>query len=213
MFLKRKPLNFILISILLIAVGFIAGYYSHIPIRKQILQFKRYREYKIEQQNLIDNFLNKEAPDIATTTINGEKWALQSQKDKIVLLFFWSSTCRFSQSAIPILKDIYKKYHDRDDFAMIGVSLDKDKDMLSCFLSTKEIPWTTLFEEGKGWDNSFSRKFEVHSIPSIWIIDKKGIIRGFQMRVDDIDMTLTSLFKGEEIVTPRPVAQVAGCAD
>jgi peroxiredoxin len=209
---KKRLLKIVAFTIVLIAIGFAAGYYSRIPIRKQIIQFKRNRNYKIEQQNLIDNFLNKEAPDITTETINGEKWTLQGQRDKVVLLIFWSTTCRFSQRAIPDLKDIYDKYHDRDDFLMIGVSLDIDRDMLSCFLSTKGIHWTTLFEEGKGWDNSFSNEFEIHRIPSVWIIDKQGIIRSYHMRVEDIDMTLSALLKGEEIDTPEPNAQTTGCA-
>ncbi|MBN1365390.1 MAG: TlpA family protein disulfide reductase [Syntrophaceae bacterium] len=201
MFEKRRLLKIIALAIVLIAIGFSAGFYSHVPIRKRIVQFKKNRNYKVEQQYLNEKYLNNEASDFTTKTIDDEKWTLHSQRDKVVLLFFWATTCRYCQRAIPDLKEIYKKYNDRDDFIIAGVSLDKDRDMLSCFCSIKEIPWTILYEDGKGWDNSVSRMFEIHRIPSVWIIDKSGIIKGFHMTMEEIEVALSSLLKGEEIDT------------
>jgi peroxiredoxin len=218
MFEKRRLLKIIALAIVLIAIGFSAGFYSHAPIRKRIVQFKKNRNQKVEQQYLIEKYLNKEAPDFTTKTIDDEKWTLRSQRDKVVLLFFWATTCRYCQRAIPDMNEIYKKYNDRDDFIMVGVSLDKDRDMLSCFCSIKEMPWTILYEDGKGWDNSVSRMFEIHRIPSVWIIDKNGIIRGFHMRMEKLEATLSALLKGEEIDTTEPKApelkeHVPGCPE
>jgi thiol-disulfide isomerase/thioredoxin len=215
---KGRALKIIVAAVVLIAIGFSAGFYSHVPIRKRVIQFKRNRNIRAEQQYLTEKFLNKEAPPITTNTIDGQKWTLHNQKDKVVLIFFWASTCIYSQRAIPAVEEIYKKYNDRDDFAMAGVSLDQDRDMLTCFASIKEIPWTILFEDGKGWNNSFSQKFEVHRIPSLWIIDKNGIIRGFHMSVDEAGSTLSALLKGEEIETHQTGAhktkkQISNCTE
>ncbi len=180
-------------------VGFLAGFYSYVPIRRQDIRFKETRSYRIEEQRLTEKYLNQAAPAIATKTADEEEWRLNNQKGKEVLVFFWATTCGYSQRAIPDMKAIYSKYGKREDFIMVGVALDKDRDTLACFSSVNKIPWLNLFEEGMGWDNGFSRAFAVHRIPSLWIIDKNGIIRGFNLSPVQAETILSALFDGREI--------------
>ena len=200
----RKTVKIIVAIVVLIAIGFCAGFYLFIPLNKWWFKYRSTKNYKNEQQYLSENFLHKKAPSISTYTLDGEKWSLQDQKNKLVLVFFWATTCKYSRQAIPEMEEIYYTYNDRDDFIIAGVSLDQDRDMLNCYSSTKKIPWTILYEDGKGWDNSFSRALEVHSIPSVWIIDKEGIIRGLHMNLEEIDTTVATLLEGNDLTTSTP---------
>ena len=40
-------------------------------------------------------------------------------------------------------------------------------------MNSLKITWPTAFD-GKGWQNSIAREFGVNTIPTLWLIDKKG---------------------------------------
>jgi thiol-disulfide isomerase/thioredoxin len=199
MFEKKRLLIGVVAAIVLIAIGFVSGYYAHMPIARGIRQYKQARAFRIEHRNLTEKFLNKQAPAITAETLDGEPWSLQEQQEKVVLVFFWATFCKYSRAAVPDMKSIYDNYNERADFEMIGVSLDTDRDELVSYSAEKGIPWTNLYEDGKGWDNSVSRALDVHSIPSVWIIDRGGIIRGFRLNREEIETTLAALFNGKTV--------------
>ncbi len=199
MSITRKLLKIGGAAIVLLAIGFASGFYAHMPIVRGIRQFKQARAYRIEQQNLTEKFLNKQAPAITAVTLDGEMWSLQEQQDKVILVFFWASFCKYSRAAVPDMQSIYDDYNEREDFEMIGISLDSDRDKLESYVAEKGIAWTNLYEDGKGWDNSVSRAYDVHSIPSAWIIDRGGIVRGFRLNSEEIEETLTAMFNGERV--------------
>jgi peroxiredoxin len=201
MFKKRRLFIMVVSAVVLVAIGFASGYYAHMPIARGIRQIRQARAYKIEHQNLAEKFLNKQAPAITAETLNGELWRLQEQQDKVVLVFFWAAFCKYSRAAVPDMKSIYDNYNEREDFEMIGISLDTERDKLVSYLAEKGIPWANLYEDGKGWNNSVSRAYDVNSIPSAWVIDRGGIIRGFRLNSEEIEATLTALFNGERIET------------
>jgi len=200
MLIRGKILYTSIVFVALICIGIAIGFYVHTPVRKAISRYHKKRQYELEKQNLTRQFLNKEAPEIITTTVDGTAWSLQEQRGKAVLIFFWATTCAYSQRAIDDIKDIYYKYKTQRDFSLIGISLDKERAALQCFTETRQIPWINLYEDGKGWDSSFPRALSIHRIPSVWIIDKEGIIRGFNLTKDQVDAFLSELFEGRGIV-------------
>ena len=45
------------------------------------------------------------------------------------------------------------------------------------------MTWPQFFD-GKGWQNQFGLEFGIHSIPAMWLVDKKGILRDMSARED-----------------------------
>lgn len=193
MFRKGRVLFAIIAIITLVGTGFAAGMIAYIPIRRQISRYRHIRKARIAEQDQIEQFLNKEAPQVHTVTLDGEPWSLEGQRGRNVLLFFWATSCPYSRGAIPYMIDLFEKYSQREDIVVTGVSVDRDRDLLACFIASKNIPWINLFEDGKGWDNSVTKAFGVHGIPSVWIVDDEGIVRGIHLKGENVEEALKAI--------------------
>ena len=92
-----------------------------------------------------------------------------------MLVDFWATWCGPCVASMPEVKRVYEKYRNQG-LEIVGISLDKDRATLSQFLNDYEIPWPQYFD-GKGWDCAIARKFGVQSIPTVLLVDKKGVLR------------------------------------
>jgi hypothetical protein len=78
-------------------------------------------------------------------------------------------------AALPDLRKVYQKYHPKD-LELIGISLDTDSAALKRFLAKHKDPWPQHFD-GKSWQSPVAYQHGVQSIPSLWLLDRKGILR------------------------------------
>lgn len=169
----KKRMKPIAVFLLIFCIGYAIGS-QHIK--------RWYWEYTLNKERA-KKFLNKMSPEIVTTTIDEKIWKLRDHRGKVVLIDFWSTWCPPCVRSIPDMKEIFEQYGYRDDFLMIGVSLDNSKRDLEKFIKDHEIHWLQLFEKNtkKDGKNGFARKYEVKGIPSIWIIDKQGFIKAIDL--------------------------------
>ena len=112
--------------------------------------------------------------DLKYKAIDGREVDLAAMKGKVVLLDFWATWCGPCVASLPDLKAIYEKLHAKG-FEVLGISLDEDKTQLEEFLKTKEVPWPQFFD-GQGWQGAFPQKFKITLIPTVWLVNKKGVL-------------------------------------
>lgn len=129
----------------------------------------------------------KPAPAIEGLTLEGRPWRLSDYKGKIVVLDFWATWCPGCPSAIEGLKPLFEEFGKRDDFVMMGVSLDDDADIAQKFCGTRQVHWPQLLEPKAGWKSRIAKDYGVNAVPAIRIIDKQGVLRiiddsGFDLR-------------------------------
>ena len=68
----------------------------------------------------------------------------------------------------------YKKYHDQG-FEIIGISWDRDKDAMTTFTQQYGMFWPQYFD-GLGKHNQIAARFGVTSIPTMWLVNQKGML-------------------------------------
>jgi thiol-disulfide isomerase/thioredoxin len=105
---------------------------------------------------------------------------LNKLKGKVVLVDFWATWCVPCVSELPTVKAVYDKLV-LQGFEIVGISFDQQKEALTRFLEKEKIPWPQFFD-GKVWKNKFGQEFGVGSIPTMWLVDKRGILRDLNAR-------------------------------
>jgi len=107
----------------------------------------------------------------------GGDFTTDAWKGKVVMVDFWATWCQPCMQALPRVKKAYSTFHDKG-LEIVGVSCDEDADALNKFLkSNPDMPWPQLFDpKMAGW-NPIATELNVSSIPTMFLIDKKGILR------------------------------------
>jgi len=126
------------------------------------------------------------------TAVGGQQVDLADLRGKVVLVDFWSSAdkaCR--QNEFQVLK-AYKKYHDQG-FDVIGISYDTSKSSLLTLIQNYGMYWPQYFD-GTGKGNRIGTALGVNSIPTMWLVDKKGIVRNTNVG-DDLADQVKKLLK------------------
>jgi len=113
---------------------------------------------------------------------NDQEVDLQNMKGKVVLVDFWATWCGPCVKEIPNVRATYEKLHAKG-FEIVGISFDSDRKKLDDFVEKEKMPWVQYFD-GKGWGNEIGKKYGINSIPAMWLIDKKGMLRELNARAD-----------------------------
>ncbi len=135
--------------------------------------------------------IGKTAKDFTVETISGKKFTLSEQKGKVILLQFWASWCPGCREEMPNVKKCYEEFKDKG-FDVIGISLDNNKENMMKYLEGVDVKWEISFS-GKGWDDDIVKLYGVNSIPSLWLVDRKGILRYFDVMGEDLRKAISEL--------------------
>ncbi len=112
--------------------------------------------------------------------VDGREVDLAKMKGKVVLVDFWATWCGPCVAELPHVKEAYEKLHAKG-FEIVGISFDQDKEKLEKFVAKEKMSWPQYFD-GKGWQNKFGQEFGINSIPAMWLVDKKGVLRDVSAR-------------------------------
>jgi thiol-disulfide isomerase/thioredoxin len=119
---------------------------------------------------------------IQGTTLGGRDFSTTQWNGKVILVDFWATWCGPCIAEMPLVKKAYADYHDKG-LEVLGVSNDNSGDDLRKFLAQNpDMPWTQLFDEkATGW-NPITLSYGIQQIPTMYLIDKKGILRSVEAR-------------------------------
>lgn len=114
------------------------------------------------------------APKFNLNSIDGNQISLESMKGKYLFVDIWATWCGPCLQQIPAMKELEEKYKGQNiEFVSISVDKDADKAKWAKMIEVREMGGTQLFA---GKQTSFSRDYEVSSIPKFLIIGKEGEI-------------------------------------
>lgn len=130
------------------------------------------------------------APDLSLTDLNGEPVHTANYKGKIVLVNFWAAWCVPCRKEIPDFVRLQEKYPDK--VQIIGISLDDSASELRNFYKTQRINYPIVQGDLKIADAYGG----ILGLPTTYIIDKEGRIRGHQVgstNFDKLEQQIASL--------------------
>jgi thiol-disulfide isomerase/thioredoxin len=108
------------------------------------------------------------------TAVDGREVDVSKLQGKVVLIDFWATWCGPCVAELPNVLKAYKELHPKG-FEIVGISLDGDKAELEAFVKEKGMEWPQYFD-GKGWKNEIAGKYGIQSIPTMWLLNKKGMV-------------------------------------
>jgi thiol-disulfide isomerase/thioredoxin len=147
----------------------------------------------MQNSNLVKG---KPLPDFNLQTPDGTSIKLSSLKGHVVLIDFWASWCMPCRAAIPHLKELYKKYHEKG-FEILSVSIDQNSKAWNNAMQKEAMPWPQAIDKyDAGKDASAVMiAFGITSVPFAIMLDKEGKVMQVNPIAAEIDQQLLEAFK------------------
>ena len=121
---------------------------------------------------------NRLAPDFELPSINGGKVKLSSFRGKVVILNFWTKTCRPCLEEMPSIADLAKALKPHKDVVLLTITTDESandaRDTMKSVLGGGDPPFEVLVDA----ESDIVRdKYGTKLFPETWFIDGQGVIR------------------------------------
>ena len=120
---------------------------------------------------------DRRAPDFELSTLDGTTKKLSDYRGKVVILNFWTKTCRPCLEEMPSLAAFAEVLKREGDMELLTISTDESiqdaKDTLTSVLNG-DAPFTTFVDPDSV---VVSEHFGTRLYPETWFIDKNGVIR------------------------------------
>ena len=123
------------------------------------------------RQHLIDDRLDRVAPDFSLTDTEGNQWRLSELIGKVVVLNYWATWCGPCRQEFPHYSSLVDSYASADDVVFLAITTDEDHSLTREFLGENDYRFTVLFDEGSATD------FHVTGIPAHFILGPEGRVQ------------------------------------
>ncbi len=120
--------------------------------------------------------IGQKAPASETSTYDGQSMTIGGHRERPQVVVFYTSWCPFCKRAIPMVKEVYEKYRDKD-LEFVAVNLDQP---VGANARTKEASIEHYRSVGLGMplvldpDLAVARPYRVISYPTIFLIGRSG---------------------------------------
>ena len=113
------------------------------------------------------------APDFSLPTQGGGEWKMSEQRGKVIVMNFWTVTCRPCIQEMPTIELLAEMTQDWGDVEVVAVSTDRSWAEVETIIPRTSRITSLLDAERKVVTDQFGTKL----FPETWIIDADGVVR------------------------------------
>jgi AhpC/TSA family protein len=120
--------------------------------------------------------------DLKMSSSAGSQIDLAELRGNVVVLIFWSSD---SPHSLLWLRDFRSSWDTlpKDRLRVVTVSLDEGRAAFDSRFRELRADWPTHFD-GLGWRGAIPRSLGINALPTVWMIDKRGVLRSINARAN-----------------------------
>jgi peroxiredoxin len=142
-----------------------------------------------QQQGQETDWVGKQVPDFSLPDADGNPVSLASYRGKYVLVDFWASWCGPCRAENPNVVKVHNEFKNKKNFAILGVSLDKDKSAWQDAVRADGLDWRQV-SDLKFWNSKAVSTFQFEGIPFNLLIDPQGKVIASALRGPDLENKL-----------------------
>jgi peroxiredoxin len=135
------------------------------------------------------------APEIEGTDADGKPFKLSETRGKVVVLTFSGNWCGPCVGMYPEERALVARHKDRP-FALVSVNTDAELTALKTAIDRGEITWRCWWDGGR--DGTITTRWGVASFPTIFVLDRTGVIRFKDVRGKELDAAVDRLLAEPE---------------
>jgi peroxiredoxin len=114
------------------------------------------------------------APEVTTSDLDGNAFKLSDSRGKITVILFFGTAHRMTPQMLTAYKELAAGLKDKP-FTIIGVPDDEKKDDLKKTLTDAGVDWKMSWQGGR--TGPWISEWGVARIPTVYVLDDKGVIR------------------------------------
>ncbi len=114
------------------------------------------------------------APELRLSDAAGDEHTLADERGRLVLLNFWGVSCEHCLAGMPKLQRLADEWRSHG-LSVLNVCADAESAAMASEMVARVSPGTQVWVDETGLANA---QFEVHALPTVWLIDREGHLIG-----------------------------------
>jgi thiol-disulfide isomerase/thioredoxin len=130
-----------------------------------------------------------------TALAGGKTIDTSAYRGKVLAVIFWATWCTPCTEDLPQIQQLYQDYQ-KDGFEILGVNLDGPSAPIQKYLQAYKVVWPHIHEEG-ALESRPAIEYGVISLPTMFLVDRNGIVTNSSASVDDLKKSVPELLKNK----------------
>jgi peroxiredoxin len=147
-----------------------------------------------------DLAIGRPAPEIEGQDVDGKTFKLSDYRGSVVALVFWASWCAPCMQQLPHERELARRMEGKP-FTLLGVNCDYKVSTARAVLAKEKIAWPNWYD-GDARQGKIANRYHIQSLPAIFVIDGKGLIREKDVRGESLDKAIEALLKEKSSAEP-----------
>jgi peroxiredoxin len=138
--------------------------------------------------------IGQTAPNMIMMDTNNQLVSMMHINSDFLILFFWDPDCGHCEKEVPILKEVYDKYHQAFSLEIFSVCSDTSLVKWKEAVRKRHMNWINV-DGPRTLTGDYHEQYDVHTTPVIYILDRDKKIIAKRLRTDQVELFLTNYRK------------------